>query len=429
MSKNKSYTYVINADNTLRKLLIHDDKKVEKSLVFQRKEYNNIKHPNKNESEDNLTVTQPNNSRDFRLPNKGTFPTKINGKKSKEKNFYNGEVTNFVSRGDNFKFKQGLDIQRAQETKLQQAMDDEEKEFYEISERDRKLFLLKEKCMQDERRKMEKEYRIDLMKKITANEKLREQENDNKMITVERYVLGKQNTARKLEEDYHKHIRDILETRRKEHDLIAFNNALSELKKYDEMERDKLDELNENIVKKENNNMRYRECLKIRRDKRRLDAIHKVAKEKHVAEIARTQWEDTNERAVNKDRLVKRGLSKTLAEKKQVEIDKQRVEKLAEDKKNVEKKTNDYYEAIHNKLSFSDNTEQVKKMNKLCDGIRYRKALVSLMEEEEVRRKNNLDTYEMEGGMRVIKKQGVKPENLPEYVWRGQVWPGINHGK
>ncbi|KAI5742558.1 hypothetical protein M8J77_008607 [Diaphorina citri] len=428
MFNDKSYTYVLNSDNTARRLLIPDNKKTSyNNLLLTKREFENLKSSDEKKTS---TLKSERSSSPQKKPYKIVLKkgTKVlDNPKESRKVFYNGEVTNHISKATNW--KKGLDEQLEQKSQFKKAIENENRRFDEIQEKDRQSFLLNLKCMEDERRKSNIKHREDLLKKIKENAIIREEEiNKNKMVPVEKYVLSKKDSAINIEKLYKKYVRDMLDIRRKENDINVVNNAQSELKRYNEMEDTRLDDTAEHIDDTPLEEDIYRVGLQCLKQKQRLDAQMKCAREKNLAEQKRTLFEYKHTKS-NYGPELNTAILKKIAEMEQVKAYKNAREKWLEEQRNNEKKRNYYYEGIKDKFNNSDDCkEKEDTLKKICSEIKYRMSLERQMKDQEKQKKNNR-TYGSDITHRINSKrfENIKPEDLPEYLWKSQVWAQNHH--
>lgn len=399
MSNKRAYTNVFNADNTTRALLVKHGERAPNNLLFKRSEFAKIKNRKYSEDAMESSVEQPQNNHNLAILPKRREIVKENKHKeakTKEKLFYNGEVTNHVPNIENY--KRELDKQLDRERKMRKAIDKINREFDEMVEKDKNGFLQNMKRKLNEKRKLNREYQEDVLRKM--DEKAKIKENDiykQGKVPPERYILGKKDSAKRVDKEYKKYTKEMLENRGNEFDQVAVNKTLTEIKKCEEVEKTRLDEIARHIGDKPDITNEYKEAMQVLKQKQRLDAIQTCAKNNNVKEQKRSQWEEKNARAHNTNPPVNTDIFKKLAAMEEENNDRKNREIWANEAKNNEDKMKAYYKQMQDKMyetAFSESEEKTRK--KLCADFKYRKSLERQMKEQLWRRKNKIHTYEVE---------------------------------
>lgn len=237
----KTHIYVHNADNSTRRLMIHSDKDISNGIVIDGKSLEEMK---------NLCVrsSKPKKT-NIPLRTRKEFP-KVVDKTKTDQLFYNGVSTNFVPLSD-INCKEEWDKQVERKSAFTKAMQNEDRRFAEMIQKDRNLYFANLKCIAKEKQRKNQKNQEYLVKKIKENEQKRNQElSRRRLVPVEKYIFARKKSAQRIEDDLNKCIREEIEIRRKEHDLNAINRVQGELKMYEEKENKKLSDINEQTGKK-----------------------------------------------------------------------------------------------------------------------------------------------------------------------------------
>lgn len=414
----RTYEYVLNADNTFRRLLIHRDKKTPSALVLDNKELEYIKKlseqvrlDKKKSKPKEPTKCLPKGMKEFPI-----YEREVDEKKKPEI-FYNGQIGNFVSRLDKNYIEQ-LDKQVERKSAFAKAMKNEDRRFEEMLEKESESYFANLKCIAEATRRENKRNQEHLINKIKENDIKREEEiAKHKIVPVEKYVLARKNSAQRLEKEFSKCMKEKLEIQRIEHDLIAYNCAQNELKKYDEKEKKKLCEITEYIDDKPKEKNVNKESLQCLIEMRRLEAQIRLAKEKLLAEEKWKQFEEIH--CKNKTvPEVNRDVLKTLTAKEQSILERKIREKWLEKQISSENKANDYYHEMRNNINYkADCKARDANLKSLCADIRYRKSLEKQMKEGENYKKKHKN--EIDNGQRLSAPKlfsDIKPEDLTQKV-------------